>query len=299
METLAERSQSTLQWLLVLGAVSAWAMFDRPPRVIEGARELVDGCLANPRQLGIEGDLLAALPPAAAAPLKQYRHEYLRPGMSDRQWHGYERQALAPLTIRVALELGRKTIELVDQGSVSGVTEQLVVSRLRSRLAWLESCQQRSGLSEAATMSEVEHALRSRLPIPGTDHTVPLDHCMLFAAVGLIALQLLLVSLLATTRALIGRREMDYSCVVFHSAPWGPLLTRFWIAGPALAWLLQALVRPAAYSEWPPVATAVLGALLLVTTVLALQAAKAARRAVLAAAQEQAGALQVIARAAA
>ena len=79
----------------------------------------------------------------------------------------------------VILKLGQSTIEQIDQRPVPGMTEQLLVSPLRSRLAWLES--QRFNVlladtDEAISYRRADYAGRTRGSMSrsgGTSTNVP------------------------------------------------------------------------------------------------------------------------------
>jgi hypothetical protein len=260
---------------------------DRSPRVVEEARKLVDGALHDPAQLGIADDPLAVkgLSRGAVAPLVQYRHEFLRNGGGSDSWlRPYKEEALRPVPVRTVLELGKETARLIDaagpsQGIKVSLTDTLVVTPLRERLWQLEAWHAKSGLSDSATLAALEAELRTRVPIPGTDQSVPLDQCLLFVALAIAGVQLVLASLLATLRANWPPADaLDRSWIVLQPTALARVLTLGWLVAPALAWLTQVALRTLPRNQLPSSGDWLLAILLLATTTAVVWQARLIRR---------------------
>lgn len=278
MEAIAERGRTVMQWLLILGLLAGWAIFDRSPRVVEEARRMIDTSLRDPATLGLAADPLADLPREVAAPWRQYRHEFLRHiDFNDLSWVAAQRDSLRPLPIGVTIALGKHVLAKVDQQPTHGLREELVIRPLRAKLAQLETWHTRSGLSSSATLAEVEDELRSRLQIPGTEQAVAIEQCMLFVGLGILTLHILLTSIFITCRDLAFGADPDRSWIVLHRAPLGPMLTMLWIALPAAAWIVQDLVRATRSGIPPGLWSWSMIAALLGTTLVAINAARRTR----------------------
>jgi hypothetical protein len=78
MHTFADDGRRAMQWLLLFGVLAAWATLDRSPRVVEGARDVVDRALILPQALGLPGDVLDGSPADSKASFAQYRYEFLQ-----------------------------------------------------------------------------------------------------------------------------------------------------------------------------------------------------------------------------
>lgn len=271
MEAIAERGRTAMQWLLVLGVAAAWAMFDRSPRVVDAAREVVDTCLMSSEGLGVQGEPLDGLSPNLAMLFRQYRHEHLRyNATSDAALRRERSQALEPITIGAAVQLGNHVLAKIDALPVPGLRETLIVTPLRQSIARLETWQTQAGLGPAASLAQVETELRSRVPIPGTEQAIPVEQCMLFVGCGLFALQLYLASLLRTLRRVAFGERIDRSWVVLHFGRFGAALTISWLSLPTLAWLGQALLRAVEVHQALELRAWLLGSAILAATVTTL-----------------------------
>lgn len=285
MEAIAQRGHTLMQWLLVLGLLAGWSMFDRSPRVVVKARQLVSGSLSYPQQFGFQDseEMLAELKldHGDAAIFKQYHHEFLRHLDVIDPWpRQFEENALRPVSIGAVLKFGEKVTAQLDRTDAPPSLTGLSVDwGVRGCFAQLQTWHQKSGLSPSASLGEVEQALRSSVQIPGTDQKIPLDQCMLFVALGIAAIQTMLVSLLATLRALKpGREELDLSWVLFQRAPLGVLLTLGCLVGPPLVWFAQDFLRTAEFNELPGWNSRLLNGLLLATTFAVVRQARLVRR---------------------
>jgi hypothetical protein len=278
MDALAERGHAAMLWLLVVGLVAAWAALDRPPPVVDTAVSVVDRILLHPERLGIEGDPLAALPPSVHKPLAQYRHLFLHPALEyDRGLLPSKRAELEQITLGGILLLAEQARTSASQ---SGVTDALFAAPLRADIAKLDLWQHKSGLSGSASAHEVRRELSARVQIPGTEQAVPLSVCMFVLGLGIVGLQLYVVSHLRTMCELAasGDASRPRSWVVLHGAPLGPLLTTLWLALPPAAWIVHEVLLPLREEgRTPSLGVWFMAALALATTIAALRQARHTR----------------------
>lgn len=288
MQTLAERGRTVMQWLVVLGILASWACLDRAPAVVDTARHLLDRLLVRPESLGLTGDPLQSVPNEASGPLRQYRHQYLHQAFDvDGALVADQRQYLQEVPVGLLIQLARATLqhpEVVSARAQQPIKE-LLLEPIRKHLARLEVWQQKSGLSDAATLADIEHELATRVQIPGTEQSLELRHCMLFAGLAIIGLQLYLTSLLLTLREEVAQCACapERSWVIFHRAPLGPLLTILTLALPSAAWLANQILQPLGQLGHSPAAHVWLIAVTVVlVTAMTLRQAVLARQEVLA-----------------
>lgn len=288
MQSIAERGRTVMQWLIVIGIIASWACLDRSPAVIETARHLLDRLLIRPESLGLTGDPLKTLPDASANSLAMYRRLLLHPAFEiDGALVAEKREFLQQVSVGSVVELAR---QVLDHPEVTAARKQypvkdILLDPIRSQLAQLEVWQQKSSLSSAATLADIEHELSTRVQIPGTDQSLGLRHCMMFLGLGIIGLHLYFTSLLMTLGEELAHGDVaiERSWILVHRAPLGPLLTMLTLALPSAAWLAHQVLLPFGdIGKTPPLAVWVIAALVGITTAVSLRQAALTRQNVLA-----------------
>ncbi len=288
MQTIAERGRSVMQWLIVVGVIASWACMDRSPPVVDTARTLLDRLLIRPESLGMASDPLKTLPDGSTNTLELYRRMFLQPGLQfDASLVKDKREYLQAVSVGSVVELARQVLKdpQVIAAREQTPVKDILLDPIRTQLARLEVWQQKSGLTDAATLADVESELSTRVQIPGTEQSLGLRQCMLFMGLGIIGLQLYFTSLLVTLldTATTETEPVERSWIIFHRAPLGPLLTMLTLALPSAAWLAQQVLLPMGeIGRSPPTHVWLIAAAVIATTVVSLRQAAFARQRLLA-----------------
>lgn len=281
MQSIVQHSHAAMMWLLGLGLISAWAAYDQPPPVLEKARGIVTASLTHAKYLGLEGDPLQGLSPAAYATLRQYRHEFIHEGLPyEPSLYREQLAGIEPVPAEFVLALGRRVQKQAEEAKEVPKYRDLVLSSLRSDLAALETWHTKSKLSPLASLGDVRQELGSKIQVPGTEQAITIQQCMTFVGIGLVAAHLYLTSLFATLATLPRDDEAcDRGWIVLHKAPLGPLLTALWLGAPCLAWLFEHILLPLDRREpWPDLGTWLLAGTIAATMLAMLWQAQRVRR---------------------